>query len=338
MIAAHMVLRAPDDFHLHVRQGADLKACLPSSTAWCARALVMPNTLPPVSTPSRVRAYREEIRKAAPDFQPLMSFKIMPSMTGDEVSALKDAGCVAGKLYPAGATTNAQDGVSSIDQIQDLLSAMEEWGLVLCVHGEQPEDPILTREISYIPVIEKIAVHYPRLRIVFEHLSTKEAVQAVAAMPSTVAATLTPHHMALTIDDVIGGNMNPYHFCKPVIKQPSDRDAVAAAAVSGNPRFFFGSDSAPHPKASKLSGNALPGIFCAPVAMSVVAEVFERLGALDKMEDFVSRFGAEFYTLPLNSGTVEMEKTPWQVPAEVNGFVPMLAGAGLRWRVIRRAG
>ena len=332
-----MEIRVPDDFHLHVRQGAVLSACAPYSASWCARALVMPNTLPPVSTPESAVSYKREIAGAVSSFEPLLSFKILPSMTPDAVCSLKAAGCIAGKLYPAGATTNAEDGVSSVAQISGVLKAMEDAGLVLCVHGEQPEDPILTREISYIPVIERLAADYPKLRIVFEHLSTKEAVDAVLGMPETVAATLTPHHMSMTLDDMIGGNMNPYHFCKPVVKQPRDRDAIAGAAVSGNGKFFLGTDSAPHPKNSKLNGSASPGIFCAPVAMPVVAGVFESLGALDALEDFASRFGAEFYGLPLNAGTLILEKDSWTVPAEYGEFVPMMAGKTLEWRVIRRS-
>ena len=331
-----MDIRVPDDFHLHLRQGALLRDCIGYSSRVFARGLVMPNIKPPVSTPEAVRSYSEEIRSASGEFTPLMTFKILPGMSPADIRALKEAGCIAGKLYPAGATTNAEDGVVSTDQIRKVLGAMEETGLVLSIHGEVPGDPILTREISYIPIIEQLSKDFSGLRIVFEHLSTKEAVKAVRDMPPRVGATITPHHLHLTLDDMIGGNMNPHHFCKPVIKQSEDRKALVEAAVGGNPKFFFGSDSAPHPASAKLNGSALPGIFCAPVALPVLAEVFENTGSLDRLEDFTSRFGAEFYGLPLNSGKVELEKKSWTVPASCQGVVPMLAGSVLSWTVSRR--
>jgi len=332
-------IRRPDDFHLHVRQGALLEAVVPETSRVFGRALIMPNTLPPVAAPADIDRYREEIRAAAKEdrFTPLFAFKISERSaelwTAEQLRIAAAEGMVAGKLYPEGATTNAEDGVRGLDELYPLFDAMDRAGTVLAIHGEDPSAFALDREKAFLPRLARIAADFPRLRIVLEHVSSREAVETVASMPETVAATVTLHHLMLTLDDLVGGLLSPHNFCKPVVKTPADRDALREVVFGGMPKFFFGSDSAPHPRQAKESAHGSAGVFSAPVALPALVELLEKAGALDRLEDFTSSFGAGFYGLPRNRETVTLVDSPWVVPGDIGGVVPFLAGSTLRWSV-----
>lgn len=308
----------------------------------------MPNTLPPITDAESLIAYRKQILAAAKrvddSFQPLMTFKIMPVNATDAetlVSALKVAGAIAGKLYPQGVTTNSGDGVRNIGDLFPVFAAMEHYGLVFCVHGEDPDTFCLDREEAFLPKLESVVKAFPKLKIVLEHVSTKAAVDWVKSMPDRVAATMTIHHLLFTLDDMLGGHLNPHLFCKPLIKTPRDRDALAAAALSGSPKFFFGSDSAPHTKVSKECDCGAAGVYSMTVSLPLLASFFENAGKLDVFENFVSKFGADFYGLPLNDQFVELSKENWKVPKVVHtgevgvegGVVPLAAGTEINWRI-----
>jgi dihydroorotase len=332
-------MRRPDDFHLHLRQGPAMAEWARASALHFSRALVMPNTLPPIDNPERLLAYKAEIEEAAGDipsggrFVPLMAFKIMPGMEEKAVEALKEAGCVAGKYYPAGATTNSQDGLAGPDSAREALTAMEALGIPLSIHAELPEAFVLERETAFLPVIENICRQYPKLKIVIEHLSCASTVEFVKSLPSRVGASITTHHLLFSLDDLMGESLNPHLFCKPVVKTPKDRQALADAVLSGNPRFFFGSDSAPHPRAKKEGPSAPGGIFSAPVALPLLAEIFDRAGKLPLLENFASGFGAQFYGLAPNSGRLRIVKRPWRAPDEIAGAVTLMAGKQLAFTI-----
>jgi dihydroorotase len=351
-------IRRPDDFHVHLRQGEMLRDVLPATALVFGRALVMPNTLPPVLTGDDARRYERVIREAAlqigaTGFQPLMTIKIVASTTPETIADAKAKGVIAGKLYPAGVTTNAADGMRvfmdnthlgstlSMDNHPQLFMAMEEADMVLCLHGEMPGEFCMDRERAFLGVVSKLAQGYPRLRIVLEHITTEAAVAEVKRLPNTVAATITPHHLILTLDDVVGDKLQPHHFCKPIAKTPYDRKALIQAALSGNPKFFLGTDSAPHARNQKECASGCAGVFCAPVAMEVLAEVFEDHGGLERLEAFTSEFGAKFYGLPLNDSHVNLVRqgdTPYRVPeyvdcgrSEQGAVAPLRGGGTLRW-------
>ncbi|HEY8548049.1 MAG TPA: dihydroorotase [Acidimicrobiales bacterium] len=337
-----LTLRRPDDLHLHLRDGDLLRAVAPHSSATFARGLVMPNLVPPVLTAADVEAYRKQVHDAVPDghrFEPLMTIKVVPSTTADTVREARAAGAVAAKLYPEGVTTNSADGVRDMDALADVFAALAEVGMVLCVHGEAPDAFCLDREAAFVDhTLPELLAGFPDLRVVLEHVSTADAVERVRAEPPgpdgrpRLGATVTVHHLLLTLDDVVGGMLHPHHFCKPLAKRPEDRDAVRDAALGGDPRFFFGTDSAPHLRAAKECAEGCAGVFTAPVALPVLAEVFEDHGALDRLDAFTGTHGAAFYGLPPNEGTVTLVREPWVVPDEVAGVVPFRAGATLRWR------
>jgi dihydroorotase len=329
-----ITIRKPDDLHLHLRQGENMGSYAAETARCFARAIIMPNIIPPVRDPEGLIAYREAILRETGDFTPLMTFKILPDMKPEDIKPLKNAGALAGKLYPAGATTNAEDGIKSLDQIVDVLSAMEEEGLVLSIHGEDPDASILEREIRYLPQLEKIVSDYPGLKVVLEHLSCRESLIFLKDLPERVAGTVTIHHLLYTLDDLMGGSLQPHLFCKPVIKGESDRQALAEAVLGGDSRLFFGTDSAPHLKEMKESGSGSAGVFSSPVALPLLTDFFDRAGRLDRLEPFVSEIGARFYGLPLNKGNITLEKTPWKVPDLIGGAVPLLAGKELPWRVL----
>lgn len=323
----------PDDFHAHLRQGEPLKAYAKDLAEYFGRALIMPNTVPPICSAKAILAYKAEILEAVPTLRPLMTFKIRAGYTEQEILEMKAAGAVAGKYYPAGVTTNSQDGIADLESVLPVLALMEKLGLVLCVHGEEPSAFCLDREAAFIGKVERLAREFPKLKIVFEHLSTAAAVKAVLAMPETVAATITVHHLVTTLDDILGGSFRPHYFCKPLPKRPEDKAAIREAAFSGNPKFFFGSDSAPHARAKKECDCCAAGVYTAPVALPVLAREFEAANALDKLPNFVGAYGADFYGLPRPQKTVTLKREPWKVPPEVNGVVPLAAGETLDWRL-----
>lgn len=331
--ATTLVLRRPDDFHVHLRQDADLGAYAREASRVFARVLVMPNLVPPILEAADVAKYRSGILEAAPGMEPLMAFKLLPRHTPAQLAALKAAGAVAGKVYPEGVTTNSEDGITDLRQIWPLMPALEELGLVVCCHGEKPGAFSLDREERFLDEFAETAQRFPGVRLVLEHVSTAAAVSRVRALGSNVAATITLHHLEITLDDVIGGNLKPHLFCKPIAKRPFDRDALREAAFSGDSKFFFGSDSAPHHKGKKECAAGCAGVYSMPVALEGLVDVFDRAGHLDRLDTFCSEFGAGFYGLPRNHGTVTLRREPWTVPDIVDGVVPYRALEQMPWRV-----
>jgi dihydroorotase len=337
-----LTIRRPDDFHLHLREGDMLRQIVPHSSEVFGRALVMPNTDPPVLTGADAERYRKEILAAVPpghDFEPLMTIKIVPSTTPEVIRDARVAGVIAGKLYPEGVTTNSSDGVRDLMALDHVFEAMSDAGMVLCLHGETPDTFCLDREQQFLTDLLPMLAHsFPDLRIVLEHVSTAAAVEWVGnqqpdgAHPN-VAATITVHHLLLTLDDVVGGLLSPHHFCKPVAKRPADRAAIVAAAISGDARFFLGTDSAPHPRAAKEAARGCAGVFTAPVTLPLLADLFESHDALGALDGFCSGNGAQFYGLPPNEASVRLVEDSWQVPVDCEGVVPLAAGTTLRWRV-----
>lgn len=326
-----ITIRKPSDMHLHLRQGDMLKTTVRDAGLWFAQGVVMPNTLPPINTPERLTVYRDEILSLAPDFKPIMSFKLYPDMSASAVKAMASSGALLGKLYPAGVTTNSEDGVKSWNQIKEALGAMSDLGLVLSIHCETPDAFVLDREYEYHKEFAEIVKAFPDLRIVFEHISDRRSIDFVAGLSDKVAGTITVHHLLLTLDDVIGANMNPHTFCKPVVKGPKDRDALQKAAFSGDKKFFFGSDSAPHLKTKKESGSAGGGIYSSPVAVPLMTELFEKNGQLDKLENFMSVYGPAFYGIKPAESRITLVQKKSTIPAVTDGIVPLCAGKILSW-------
>lgn len=328
-------LPKPDDFHVHLRQGPPLHLYARRHADSFGRAVVMPNTVPPIADASTLARYGEEIAGFTRDcgFLPLMAFKLLPGMEAKTVEACVAAGAVAGKYYPAGATTNAADGPSSPEAVADALDAMEEADIVLSIHGEAPEVPSLEREGAFLGTVEKILGRWPRLRIVLEHLSTKESVDFVLSGPDRLGATITAHHLLFTLDDMLGAGLNPHLFCKPILKSARDRDALREATFSAMPRIFFGSDSAPHERAAKERAAAPGGVYSAPTAIPALVGLFESEGALAALAPFVASSGARFYRLAPPSGTLHLRREAWSVPDMIDGVVPMCAGTVLGWRL-----
>jgi dihydroorotase len=298
------------------------------------RALAMPNTVPPIASAEELASYREEIA-AASGLVPLMAFKLLPGMGADTVRSCAAAGAIAGKYYPAGSTTNSSDGLSDPAEAEDALAAMEEAGLALCVHAEDPAAPALEREAAFIPVLEAILAAHPALRMVVEHVSSAALLDFVLASPERVSATVTAHHLLLTLDDLIGEGLDPHLYCKPVLKPARDRDALRDAVLRGERKLFFGSDSAPHPRRAKEAARAAAGIYSSPVAVAALAGLFDSRGALPALEGFLSRRGAAFYGLGPAAGRLRLERREWVVPGEIDGVVPMLAGKTMAWTAAR---
>ncbi len=338
-----LTITRPDDWHLHLRDGRLLRQVAPASARQFARALVMPNLSPPVTTIDQALAYRRRILDALPpdsDFDPFLSLYLTESTPVSEVARAAACPHVLGfKLYPAGATTHSEAGVRTLARIYPIVEALERHGVVLQVHGEvtDPEIDIFDREKVFIErELIPLCRRFPALRLVLEHVTTREGVQFVREAPATVAATLTPQHLLYNRNTLLAGGIRPHHYCLPVLKRETHRQALLQAATSGSPKFFLGTDSAPHPRAAKESACGCAGCFSAPLALELYAEAFERAGALDRLEAFASRHGADFYGLPRNRATVTLERTPWQVPETVGGefeLVPLRAGETITWRL-----
>jgi dihydroorotase len=325
-----LTIKCPDDFHIHLRQGEELKNYARETARFFKRGVVMPNTIPPIISARQVIEYREQILGCTNNFEPLMTFKIIPGLDAMEVSSLKEAGAIIGKYYPAGATTNSSDGVTHWHQIKGVLGEMEKLGLVLSIHGEVPDSFILNREKDFLPILEEIVKAFPRLKIVLEHISSKEGIEYVKNAPENVAGTITLHHLIHTVEDVLRDGNNK---CMPTPKLREDRDSIQATAFSGNPKFFFGSDSAPHLQRDKDNAIGKFGVYSAPVLLPKLVELFENFGVLDKLENFLSKFGADFYGLPYNNGSITLVKRGFTVPLNICGVKPFLAGEFISWSI-----
>ena len=323
----------PDDFHVHLRQGELLKMTVRHCSESFSRALVMPNTIPPIASVETINEYREKIEAINRDFTPLMAFKLLKSLTTENILAMKEAGAIAGKLYPVGSTINSSDGIKDWREISDLLSVMSDAGLVLSIHGEDPSAFSLEREKAYIPQILEISKEFPHLKIVFEHLSSADGVAAVENGPENLCGTITIQHLLLTLDDIIGGSLNPHTFCKPVLKRPEDREAIVRVVLEGNRKFFFGSDSAPHMITNKENSSGSAGCYTSPIALPMLAEFFDKHDKIEQLEDFISHFGADFYGLKYNREKITLVKENWIVPDEYSGVKSLYAGKTINWKI-----
>jgi len=337
MSANTITIRKPDDWHVHLRDGEMLIRVAPYTARQFARAIVMPNLDPPITTAEAARAYRKRILVATdPGFTPLMTCYLTDSSNPDEIAqGFAEGVWVAAKLYPAGATTNSASGVTDIRNIYPVLARMEKIGMVLCVHGEVTDAgvDVFDREAVFIDrVLSRLVSDFPELKIVLEHITTSDAVDFVSS--GRVAATITPQHLIISRNAMFAGGIRPHAYCLPVAKREEHRLAVRKAAVSGKPNIFLGTDSAPHARHAKESACGCAGIFNAPYALESYATVFEEEDALDKLEAFASVNGARFYDLPVNEETVTLEQWAVEVPEEIDGLVPFQAGETLRWRLL----
>ena len=339
-------IRRPDDWHLHLRDRTALAAVLPHTARQFARAIVMPNLRPPVTTTAQALEYRQRILAALPEslagrFEPLMTLYLTDTTTPEEILLARASAVVHGvKLYPAGATTNSAAGVTSLARVEPVLEAMQDCGMPLLVHGEvtDPAVDVFDREAAFLhgqlaPLLER----FTRLRVVLEHVTTRDAVDFVRQAGDRVAATITAHHLLLSRNAMFAGGLRPHLYCLPVLKRERHREALIEAATSGDPRFFLGTDSAPHPRAAKESACGCAGMYTAHAAIELYAEAFAAAGALGRLEGFASEFGPRFYGLPLNEERVRLVETPWTVPEHYpladDVLVPLRAGTEIAWKL-----
>jgi len=343
-MAETLTITRPDDWHAHLRDGELMESVVGATARQFARAIVMPNLKPPIVTTKQAQAYRERIRAALPKksaFEPLMTLYLTDDTPPAEIERARAAGFVkAVKYYPAGATTNSASGVTDIRKVEAVLEAMQGAGMPLLVHGEvtDPEVDVFDRETVFLErTLAPLVKRFPKLKIVLEHITTHEAAAFVERAPENVAATITAHHLLMNRNALFSGGLRPHHYCLPVLKREPHRRALVKAATSGNPRFFLGTDSAPHTRRSKEMDCGHAGIYTAHAALELYAEAFEIAGALDKLEGFASHFGADFYGMPRNKGKLKLEKAQWKVPAEypfgAETVVPLRAGQTLGWRL-----
>ncbi len=344
-----LTLTRPDDWHVHLRDGAALRDTCGDMARYFGRAIVMPNLTPPVATVADAEAYRGRIVDAMGDqprrFEPLMTLYLTDTTSTDEIRRAKAAGHVhAVKLYPAGATTNSEAGVTELEGLYPVLAAMEEADLPLLIHGEVTDSDIdiFDREKVFIerhlvPITER----FPGLRVVLEHITTADAVQFIEASGTNVAATITAHHLLFNRNDMLAGGIRPHYYCLPILKRDVHQQALRTAATSGNPKFFLGTDSAPHSTASKESDCGCAGVYTAHAAIEFYAEVFEQLGALDRLEAFAAHFGPDFYRLPRNADTITLRRESWTVPPHLQlgaeTLTPLRASQAVAWRVVASA-
>lgn len=340
MTLQSITIHRPDDWHVHLRDGEMLQRVATYTARQFSRAIVMPNLAPPVTSVDAARAYRDRILDATKghDFTPLMTCYLTDSVDPDELARGHAEGVwVAAKLYPAGATTNSASGVTDIRNIYPALEKMQEIGMVFCIHGEvtDPEVDVFDREAVFIErTLAPLVRDFRDLKMVLEHITTRQAAEFVSSAPANVAATVTPQHLHLNRNALFQGGLRPHAYCLPVVKREEHRLAVRKAAVSGSPKFFLGTDTAPHAREAKESACGCAGIFNAPFALESYARVFEEEEALDKFEAFAAEHGPRFYGLPLNEGTVTLERAEQQVPETVAGLVPFHAGETLAWRFV----
>lgn len=340
-----ITLIRPDDWHLHVRDDAALATVVPHTAARFGRALIMPNLRPPVTTTAQALAYRERILAVVPGsaFEPLMSLYLTDRLAPDEIERAKASGkIIAVKLYPAGATTNSDAGVTAIDKVYPVLERMEALGMVLCVHGEATgaEVDVFDREQVFIDrVLSPLVRRFPKLRVVFEHITTAEAAQFVRAAGPHVAATVTAHHLLLNRNAIFAGGIRPHHYCLPVLKRETHRQVLLEAVTSGSPRFFLGTDSAPHARSTKEAACGCAGCYTAHAGIELYAEAFDAAGALDRLEAFASLNGPAFYGLAPNAGTITLRRESWEVPGSydylgADPLVPLRAGENVAWKLV----
>ena len=343
-----LTLPTPDDWHIHLRDGPMLRLTVPHAAAQFGRAIVMPNLRPPVTTVAQAVAYRARILAAVPEgvtFVPLMTLYLTDDTTPADIREAVASGIVhAVKLYPAGATTNSASGVTDVQRVHATLATMAEVGLPLCVHGEvtDPDVDVFDREAVFIErVLRPLLEAHPTLRVVMEHITTAQAVQFVESAPPNVAATITAHHLLYNRSALFQGGLRPHMYCLPVLKAESHRRALLAAATSGNPKFFLGSDSAPHVRSAKEACCGCAGIYTGPATLALYAEAFESVGALAQLEGFASRHGPQFYRLPVHPTTVTLRRASvavpavWAVEGSAEGVVPLRAGERVGWKVER---
>ena len=339
-----ITITRPDDWHLHLRDGAEMAAVLPDTARRFARAIVMPNLKPPVTSVALAWAYRDRILAALPrglDFTPLMTLYLTDNTSPQEIERAKASGFIhAVKLYPAGATTNSESGVTDLTKVSEVLAAMETIGLPLLVHGEVTDDDVdvFDREQVFIErVLRPLVVRYPKLRLVLEHITTKQAADFVTTAAPNIGATITAHHLLLNRNALFQGGVRPHHYCLPVLKREEHRQALVNAATSGNPKFLLGTDSAPHAKHTKENACGCAGVYTANIAIELYAEIFDHASALDKLEGFASFFGADFYGLPRNESKVTLTKTRVSVPETLpfgsHALVPFRAGEAITWAI-----
>lgn len=339
-----ITITRPDDWHLHVRDGEIMQAVLPHTVREFGRGLIMPNLKPPVVKLEDARAYRERILAAVPEgqsFEPIMSLYLTDLTQPEDIAAAAASGIIKScKLYPNGATTNSDSGVTDWDHLDKNLAAMEEHGVILCVHGEvtDPETDVFDREGLFIEeVLKPIVAKFPKLKIIMEHITTKDAAEFVASQPDHIGATITVHHLLMNRNAIFQGGIRPHHYCLPILKRETHRQALVQAATSGSPKFFLGTDSAPHAKGAKESACGCAGMYTAHAAMPLYTEVFEAEGALDKLEGFASFHGPDFYGLARNEDKITLVKEEWTVPAEYpladTVIVPLRAGETIPWKL-----
>ena len=335
----------PDDWHLHVRDGGALASVVPHTAHQFARAIIMPNLKPPCATTAEVLAYRQRILASIPsehDFEPLMTLYLTDNTSPDDIRSAKASGNIhAAKLYPAGATTNSDSGVTDIQNIWPALETMQETGLPLLVHGEVTDKDIdiFDREAVFINrILKPLLQKFPSLKIVLEHVTTKQGVEFVRDAGPNVAATLTAHHLLMNRNELFDGGIRPHNYCLPILKREQHRQALVAAATSGNPKYFLGTDSAPHAQGAKESACGCAGLYTAHAAIELYAEAFEKAGALNKLEGFASFFGADFYGLPRNTDKITLKKSSWTVPGhyplDTEVVIPMRAGEEIHWQLV----
>jgi dihydroorotase len=339
-----LTLTHPDDWHLHLRDGALMQSVLPDTARQFARAIVMPNLKPPVTTVEQAQAYRARILAALPagaQFEPLMTLYLTDNTGAEAIRTAKASGIVhAVKLYPAGATTNSDAGVTDLRKTYAALEEMQRCGMPLLVHGEvtDPAVDVFDREAVFIErVLQPLLKDLPELRVVFEHITTKDAAQFVASAADNIAATITAHHLLYNRNAMFKGGIRPHYFCLPVLKREAHREALVQAAISGSKKFFLGTDSAPHAQHAKENDCGCAGCYTAHAAIEMYAEVFEQAGALDRLEGFASFYGADYYCLPRNTGRVTLRKESWQVPSSIPfgelRLVPLRAGENVNWKL-----
>ncbi|KTC85086.1 dihydroorotase [Legionella brunensis] len=337
-----ITITRPDDWHVHLRDGLYLEHTVPATAQHFARALIMPNLKPALTTVDAVVAYHQRIISALPketDFSPFMTLYLNEKVTADELQQIKNYPFILGaKLYPAGATTNSEEGVNSLRALYPLFEVMQTENLVLQVHGEVTEGDIFQREAAFIHTnLVPLIRNFPKLRVILEHISTQVAVDFINQSPETVAATITAHHLIYNRNHLLAGGIRPHYYCLPILKRETDQKALQEAAISGSPKFFAGTDSAPHAVANKESACGCAGIFSAPYAVALYTQVFEQLNALDKLDAFLSRYGAEFYQLPINKGQITLRKSAQLIPSVFpfgkEFVIPVAAGESLTWSV-----